>query len=140
MTFGGARRAHVRTHDECLSDFRYEALGCTECVESVVDFAIIRSLPCLGFCKGYLNDPNRAGAFQRKYPNRFMLYATVDSPDLKLATQQLKQQVEDFGPQGLKLYPAFFYENLGEGWRLDGDKFAIPLLQTAQRMGIKHAA
>jgi uncharacterized protein len=140
MSFDDAHRAHMLTYEEFFSDISYEAIACAEFVESAVDFAIIHALPCLGFCKGYLNDPNRAGAFQRKHPNRFMLYATVDSPDLEVATAQLKQQIDDFGTTGLKLYPAFFYDNMAEGWRLDGDKFATPLLETAQRLGIKHVA
>jgi predicted TIM-barrel fold metal-dependent hydrolase len=140
MSFDDAHRAHMLTYDEFFSDFSYEALACAEFVESAVDFAIIHPLPCLGFVKGYLNDPSRAGTFQRMHPNRFMLYATVDSPDLKVAIQQLKQQIDDFGTTGLKLYPAFFYDNLAEGWRLDGDQFATPLLETAQRLGIKHVA
>jgi uncharacterized protein len=140
MSFDDAHRSHMLAHDEFFSDFSFDAMASAEFVESPVDFAILHALPCLGFVRGYLTDPKRAGAFQRKYPNRFMLYATVDSPDLKVAIQQLKQQIDDFGPAGLKLYPAFFYENAAEGWRLDGDKFATPLLETAQRLGIKHVA
>jgi len=140
MSFDDAHRAHVLTREEFFSDFSYEALACSEFIESPVDLAIIHALPCLGFCKGYLTAPSRAGALQRKYPDRFMFYATVDSPDPKVAIQQLKQQVDDFRPEGLKVYPAFFYDNLGEGWRLDGEKFAVPLLEAAQRMGIKHVA
>ena len=140
MSFDDAHRTHMLAHDEFFTDFSFEAMACAEFIESPVDFAIIHALPNLGFCKGYLTHPNRAGAFQRKYPERFMLYATVDSPELKVAIAQLKQQVDDFGPEGLKLYPAFFYDNIGEGWRLDGEKFAIPLLEAAQRLGIKHVA
>lgn len=140
MSFDEAHRAYMLTQAEFFSDISYEAIACAEFVESPVDFAIIHALPSLGFCKGYLNEPHRAGAFQKKHPNRFMFYATVDSPDLKVATRQLKQQIDEFGTTGLKLYPAFFYDNTAEGWRLDGDKFATPLLETAQRLGIKHVA
>jgi len=140
MSFDEAHRAHMLTHEEFFSDFSYEALGRAEFVESPVDFAIIHALPCLGFVKGYLNDPFRAGAFQRRYPKRLMMYATVDTPDLKAAVRQLKQQVDEFGPAGLKLYPAFFYDGLAQGWRLDGEDFATPLLQEAERMGIRHVA
>jgi hypothetical protein len=140
MSFDEAHRAHMLTQEEFFSDLSWEAIACAEFVESPVDYAIIHALPCLGFVKGYLNDPNRAGAFQRKHPNRFMLYATVDTPDLKAAIRQLKQQIDDFGTTGLKLYPAFFYDNVAEGWRLDGDQFATPLLEAAQRLGIRHVA
>lgn len=140
MSFDDAHRTHMLARDEFFSDFSFEAMACAEFVESPVDFAIIHALPCLGFVKGYLTDPKRAGAFQKEHPNRFMLYATVNSPDPKLAIEQLKRQVDDFGPEGLKVYPAFFYDNMAEGWRLDGDTFATPLLEAAQRMGIRHVA
>jgi uncharacterized protein len=140
MSFDDAHRAHMLRREEFFSDFSYEALAFSEFVESAVDLAIIHALPSLGFCKGHLTAPNRAGAFRRKHSNRFLFYATVDSPDLKVALQQLRQQVEDFKPEGLKLYPAFFYRNLAEGWRLDSEQFATPLLQEAQRLGIKHVA
>ena len=70
MSFDHAHRAHMLTYEEFFSDISYEAIACPEFVESPVDFAIIHALPCLGFCKGYLNDPNRAGPFQRKHLNR----------------------------------------------------------------------
>src|SRR5262249_50017736 len=67
-------------------------------------------------------------------------YATVDSPDPKVAIEQLTEQVGEFGTDALKVYPAFFYDNLGQGWRLDSDTFATPLLEAAQRLGIRHVA
>src|SRR5690349_22311647 len=101
MSFDEAHRAHMLTHEEFFSDFSYEALASAEFVESAVDFAIVHALPSLGFCKGHLTDPARAGAFQRRYPNRSLMYATVDTPDLKAAIRQLKQQVDEFAPVGL---------------------------------------
>src|ERR1700726_983829 len=53
------------------------------------------------------------------------------------AIARLEHQVKDLGVDGLKLYPAFFYDGIGQGWRLDGDAFATPLLEAAIEMGIK---
>src|ERR1700737_2095604 len=39
-----------------------------------------------------------------------------------------------------KLSPASFCDGTGQGWRLDGDAFATPLLEAAIDMGIKHVA
>lgn len=36
---------------------------------------------------------------------------------------------------GLKLYPAFFYDGVGPGWRLDGEDFATPLIDRVE-MGL----
>src|SRR5262249_36033410 len=140
MCFDDAHRAHMLTEPEFFSDLRSEALACAELVESPVDYAFIHALPCLGFVKGYLNEPGRAARFRHRHPQRFGFYATVNSPDLEVATRQLEEQVKGYGTDCLKLYPAFFYDNLAEGWRLDGDRFATPLLEAAQRMGVRHVA
>jgi hypothetical protein len=59
---------------------------------------------------------------------------------LQAAIAQLERQVKELGVQGLKLYPASFYEGKGLGWRLDSEDFAVPLLTAAQRLGIRHIA
>ena len=56
------------------------------------------------------------------------------------AIAQLERQVRDLGVDGLKLYPAFFYDNTGEGWRMDGADFATPLLEAARDLGIRNVA
>jgi predicted TIM-barrel fold metal-dependent hydrolase len=140
MSFDDAHRAYMLSPEEFFSDLSYDALACAEFVESPVDFAIIHALPSLGFVRGYLNEPGRAGRFAREHANRFEFYATVDSPDPKIAIEQLTQQVHEFGTDSLKVYPAFFYENQAQGWRLDGETFATPLLEAAQRLGVRHVA
>jgi predicted TIM-barrel fold metal-dependent hydrolase len=140
MSFDDANRAYMLSPDEFFSDLSYEVVACAEFVESPVDFAIIHALPSLGFVKGYLNEPCRAGRFARVHANRSKFYATVDSPDPKIAIEQLTRQVREFGTDSLKVYPAFFYDNLGQGWRLDSEAFATPLLEAAQRLGVRHVA
>jgi predicted TIM-barrel fold metal-dependent hydrolase len=130
----------VLERDEFFSDFSYEALAQSEFVESPVDLAVIHSLPNLGFAKTYVTAPARAAAFRDRHPQRFKLYATVDTPVLEQALTQLEWQVKNLGVNGLKLYPAFFYDGIGEGWRLDGESFATPLLEAAANWGIKHVA
>jgi predicted TIM-barrel fold metal-dependent hydrolase len=130
----------VLEHDEFFSDFSFEALAQAEFVESPVDLAVIHALPGLGFAKTHVTAPQRAAAFRNRYPNRFKVYATIDTPVLKEAIAQLEHQVKDLGVDGLKLYPAFFYDGIGQGWRLDGEAFATPLLEAAIDMGIKHVA
>jgi len=136
-----ARHQHfVLARDEFFSDFSFEALAQAEFVESPVDLAVIHALPGLGFAKKHVTAPQRAAVFRNRYPNRFKVYATVDTPVLKEAIAQLERQVKDLGVDGLKLYPAFFYDGIGQGWRLDGEDFATPLLEAAIDMGIKHVA
>jgi predicted TIM-barrel fold metal-dependent hydrolase len=133
-------RQYILEREEFFTDFTFDALAQAEFVESAVDLAVIHALPGLGFAKTYVTAPRRAAACRDNHPDRFKLYATVDTPVLRSAIEQLETQVRDLGVDGLKLYPAFFYDGIGEGWRLDGEGFATPLLEAAVGLGVKHVA
>ncbi|MPY47497.1 amidohydrolase family protein [Streptomyces acidicola] len=126
--------------EEFFSDFPFEAIASSLFVESPVDLAVIHALPNLGFARDYVTDPRRAAAFRSRNPDRFLLYATVDTPVTDAAIGQLEWQVREFGVDGLKLYPAFFYDGKGDGWRLDDPDFATPLLEAASDLGIRNVA
>lgn len=140
MCTGDAHREYQLSREEFFADFPFEAVADSLFVESPVDLAVIHALPNLGFAKGYVTDPARAAAYRDRYPNRFRLYATVDTPVTDKAIAQLEWQVRELGVDGLKLYPAFFYGGRGEGWRLDGPDFATPLLTAASDLGIRNVA
>jgi uncharacterized protein len=140
MASDARHQDYVLKHGEFFSDFSFEAMAQAEFVESPVDLAVIHALPGLGFAKEHVTAPRRAAAFRNRHPDRFKVYATVDTPVLDDAIAQLRHQVIELGVDGLKLYPAFFYDGIGQGWRLDGDAFATPLLEAAIEMGIKHVA
>ncbi|HEX3913392.1 MAG TPA: amidohydrolase family protein [Steroidobacteraceae bacterium] len=135
-----AHKEYVLSRREFFTDIGFETVAQAEFVESSVDMAIIHSLPNLGFALSYVTDPYVAAACRDRYPNRFKLYATVDTPLVHTAIEQLTRQVGELGVDGLKLYPAFFYGGIGEGWRLDGADYATPLLEAARRLGIRHVA
>jgi uncharacterized protein len=128
------------TREEFFTDFPFEAIAASLFVESPVDFAVIHALPNLGFARDYVTDPRRAAEFRDRHPGRFRLYATVDTPVTATAIEQLEWQVRELGVDGLKLYPAFFYDGRGDGWRLDGEDFAVPLLEAAYDLGIRNVA
>lgn len=131
---------HLLQRDEFFSDLPFEAIADSVFVESPADLAIIHALPNLGFCRGPVTSPDRAAAFRDRHPDRLRLYATVDTPATDDAITQLERQVRALGVDGLKLYPAFFYDGTGAGWRLDGPDFATPLLEAARDMGIRNVA
>lgn len=131
---------HMLSREEFFTDFPFDAIADSLFVESPIDLAIIHSLPNLGFALDYVTDPDRAAAFRDRHRDRFRLYATVDTPTTDKAIAQLERQVRELGVDGLKLYPAFFYDNTGEGWRMDGSDFATPLLEAARDLGIRNVA
>jgi predicted TIM-barrel fold metal-dependent hydrolase len=128
------------SREEFFTDFSFEAMAASLFFESPVDLAIIHALPNLGFTKSYVTDPRRVAAFRDQHPERLRMYATVDTPTTGAAIEQLEWQVRELGVDGLKLYPAFFYDGRGEGWRLDGEDFAVPLLEAAHDLGIRNVA
>jgi predicted TIM-barrel fold metal-dependent hydrolase len=140
LSMDDAHAEYLLRPEEFFSDFSFEAMATTLFRESAVDFAVIHALPNLGFCRDYVTDPRRAAAFRDQYPERFAMYATVDTPVTSTAIEQLEWQVSELGVQGLKLYPAFFYDGAGEGWRLDGEDFATPLLEAARDLGLRNVA
>lgn len=140
LSFDPGHARYALTHEEFFSFFSFDAMAHSEFVESPVDFAIIHSLPNLGLSLKHMTDPYRAAAFRDRYPGRFAVYATIDTPIVTSAVEQLERQVRELAVDGLKLYPAFFYEGKGVGWRLDGDDFATPLLKAAQKLGVRHVA
>ena len=131
---------HVLSAEEFVSDFDHEALTHALFAESPVDLAIIHSLPNLGFTKGGLAKPERMAALRDRYPQRYLLYATVDTPMADVAIKDLEAQVNEFGVDGLKLYPSFYYDGTGHGWRMDDADFATPLLEAARDLGIRNVA
>src|ERR1700738_2349831 len=114
MASDARHQQFVLEHEEFFSDFSFEALAQAEFVESPVDLAVIHSLPGLGFARTHVTAPQRAAAFRAPHPDRFNLYATIDTPLLKDASAQWERQVKDLGVDGLKLYPAFFYDGIGQ--------------------------
>jgi hypothetical protein len=136
----GPNPEYVLDDDEFLIDFDAEALTHAVFAESPVDLAVIHGLPNLGFTRGWVTDPYRMAELRDRYPGRYLLYATVDTPVADAAISQLEAQVTDLGVDGLKLYPAFFYDGGGHCWRLDGADFATPLLEAARDLGIRNVA
>lgn len=135
-----AHSEYALEREEFFSDVSFEAVASSLFVESDVDFAVVHSLPNLGFAKAHVTEPYRAAAFVEQHPGRFALYATVDTHLTDTAIDELSQQVKDLPIDGLKLYPAFFYDGIGEGWRLDGEDFAVPLIEAAYDLGIRRVA
>jgi hypothetical protein len=136
----GPNPEYVLEAHEFLIDFDHEALTHAVFAESPVDLAVIHALPNLGFTKGGVTDPYRMAELRDRYPDRYLLYATVDTPVTDTAIKQLENQVNGLGVDGLKLYPAFFYDGEGHCWRMDGEDFGTPLLEAARELGIRNVA
>jgi predicted TIM-barrel fold metal-dependent hydrolase len=135
-----ANRGFVMTQERFMSDFDSEALSHALFAESPVDIGILHALPSLGFTSGPVSRVEKLAKLRDRYPGRFLLYGTVSTPVVEDAIKELRFQVENFGIDGLKLYPVFFYGGRSFGWTLAGADFAMPLLRAAHDMGIRNVA
>ena len=131
---------YLLRQEEFITDFDHDAMTHAVFAESWIDFAIIHSLPNLGFTKGVISDLHRMAALRAKYPNRYLLYGWVDTLDLNQAIKDLEMQVNEIGIDGLKCFPSLVYEGKHTGWRMDDPAFAVPFFEAARDLGIKNIA
>ena len=131
---------YLLRQEEWISDFDPEVMTHALFAESWTDFAIIHSLPNLGYTKGVVADLHRMAKLREKYPNRYLLYGWVNTLDLDQAIKDLEMQVNEIGIDGLKCFPSLVYEGKHTGWRMDDPAFAVPLFEAARGLGIKNIA
>ena len=81
----------------------------------------------------------KAAEVVKRWPNRFISYATLDPlrPDW---TYSFEEQVEMFNPLGLKLYPSSWGEGGHKSYRMDDPKITYPLYEKCRELGIKTVA
>jgi predicted TIM-barrel fold metal-dependent hydrolase len=140
LSVDAAHHEYILEDREFFTDLSWDVVAQAEFVETPVDLGVMHALPNLGFGRSYITDPERSAAFRDCHPQRFRFYGTVDTPKTDAAIAQLEHQVKALKADGLKLYPAFFYDNIGEGWKMDGAEFARPLLEAARDLGLRHVA
>ena len=140
LSYDEANRHYILQPDEFYRDQDYTTIALAEFVESPVDFAVLHSLPNLGFGLGHITLPSKNAAFRDAHPDRVKLYGTVGTPIVGTAIDELQRQIDDYAIDGVKLYPAFFYDNVGQGWRMDGEDWATPFLEYCQKVGLHRVA
>ena len=133
--------AHYRLQsDEFFLDQSFDTIGRAEFAESPVDFAVLHALPNLGFGLNHITRPEKCAAFRDAHPERVKFYGTVDTPVAASAIDEIKRQIGQYGIDGVKLYPAFFYDGIGQGWRMDGEDWATPFFEYCLSAGISRIA
>jgi predicted TIM-barrel fold metal-dependent hydrolase len=128
------------TEEEYLTDFPIYACAHAVLAESDCDMGILHSLPNLGFTAGPVSDLHKMAAIRDRWPDRFLLYGTLDTYDVNKAIKQLEYQVNELRIDGLKFYAAIFYDREVRQWRMDDPNYAIPILEAAHELGIRNVA
>lgn len=140
LSYDSAHADYILQPDEFFRDLSFDTIARAEFVESPVDFAILHALPNLGFGLGHITLPEKCAAFRDRFPDRVRVYGTVGTPIASTAIEEITRQAGDLGIDGVKLYPAFFYDGKGEGWRMDGADWATPFLKAVRKLGLTRIA
>ena len=120
-------------------DWRIEDTAHTTFLESDVDMAVHQVLPIAAFKDG-LDSLEKNVEAQRRWPDRFILYAGVDPMQGQKAMEELERQVEVLRPVGLKLYPHTWVSGEPQGWLMDDPEIAYPFFERSQKLGLKIVA
>jgi uncharacterized protein len=140
LSYDEAHAGYILHPDEFFCDLSFDVIARAEFVESPVDFAILHSLPNLGFGRGHITLPEKCAAFRDRFPHRTKMLGTVGTPIAATAIEEITRQHGELGIDGVKLYPAFFYDGKGEGWRMDGADWATPFLEAVRKLGLTRIA
>lgn len=140
LSYDAAHADYVLQPDEFFRDLSFDVIARAEFVESPVDVAILHSLPNLGFGLGHITLPEKCAAFRDRFPHRTRILGTVGTPIAATAIEEIARQHGELGIDGVKLYPAFFYDGKGEGWRMDGEDWATPFLEGCRKLGLTRIA
>lgn len=107
--------------------------------ESQTDICIYHGTPLYGIYKDG-GSPLAVGKQMReRHPGRVALYGPV-SPWQPDALDVMDRLVEEDGVVGFKLYPMDLVNGRINTYRLDDPEIAFPLLEKAQKLGIKNIA
>jgi hypothetical protein len=140
LSYDERHAEYVLQPREFFRDLSFDVIAQAEFVESSVDVAILHSLPNLGFGFGHITLPEKCAAFRDRFPHRTRMLGTVGTPIAATAIEEITRQHGELGLDGVKLYPAFFYDGKGEGWRMDGEDWATPFLEACGKLGLTRIA
>ena len=104
--------------------------------DGYVDIGILNSTNLFEFYKAGFNSQQQNNVIKQKHPDRFILCSTFDPRDEEAGLEKLRQSVEEYPIQGLKLYTAEWRGD-SKGWKLN-DPWAYKYLQLTEELGIKN--
>ncbi|MDQ3728547.1 MAG: amidohydrolase [Actinomycetota bacterium] len=116
-----------------------EILGDALFAESQVDFCIYHDIPLYGLYEGGASPLWVGRDLRDRHPGRVALFGGIwpDHPD---PIGEVDRLVEEEGVVGLKFYPYDIYDGTGVAVRMDDPEKVYPILEHAQKLGIRSVA
>ncbi len=107
--------------------------------ESQVDYAVYHDIPLYGLYKGGASPLWIGREMRERHPERVALFGGIwpDQPD---PIGEVDRLIEQDGVVGLKFYPYDIYDGRGSAVRMDDPEAVYPILEHAQKRGIRSVA
>jgi hypothetical protein len=121
-------------------DWSVEEMAWLLFTETQTDVAVFHPTPIDAYKDGLISVEKAAEA-RKRWPDRFLSYATVDPLAGNEALEELERQADLLEPIGLKLYPTSWRAGgYPEDWRMDDPEVVYPLYEKALSLGINSVA
>ncbi|WP_033294153.1 amidohydrolase family protein [Amycolatopsis jejuensis] len=116
-----------------------DVLGHALFAESQVDYAIYHDIPLYGMYEGGASPLWVGRDLRARYPGRVALFGGIwpHTPD---PIGEVDRLVDEHGCVGLKFYPYDIYDGVGQSVRMDDREAVYPILEHAQKRGIRSVA
>ncbi|MDI5964616.1 amidohydrolase family protein [Streptomyces sp. SL13] len=116
-----------------------DLLGHTLFEESRTDFAVYHDIPLYGLYENGASPLWVGSELRKRYPDRVALFGGIwpGHPD---PLGEVDRLVEQEQVVGLKFYPYDIYDGRGAAVRMDDPETVYPILEHAQRRGIRNIA
>jgi uncharacterized protein len=126
--------------EEFFEDWDAESVAHAVFAESQADMAVYHSVPMYEFWKDGSSALHKGLTMKERYPNRTLVYGTVNPLLGQASLIEAERQVTELGVDGIKLYPAIYYGGKVIGWAMNDEKFLFPLFEGLLELGIHNVA
>ncbi|MBA2631343.1 MAG: amidohydrolase [Thermoleophilaceae bacterium] len=116
-----------------------DLLGGAVFEESQTDFCVYHDIPLYGLYRGGASPLWVGRELRERHPDRVALFGGIwpSHPD---PIGEVDRLVEEEGVVGLKFYPYDIYDGAGQTVRMDDPEAVYPILEHAQKRGIRSVA
>jgi uncharacterized protein len=121
---------------EFLRDWPVAEVAEMALAESQTDMVSSMPLPLTDFFGDGGSGWERCSELHRRYPDRSVLWATVNPLEGRKALELLEVQVKEHGARALKLYNVRYDYGSPFPWRMDDPVVAFPVFRKCRELGI----
>lgn len=124
-----------RTPESIKTDIPAEESAKMLFEESHVDYTVFHPQTISVYYDG-LTALDKAREFHDRHPTRTGAMASVDLFGMDDPKEALTRQVEEFDPNGVKLYPSYWERDERKDFRMNDEELVFPLFEHASDLGL----